>query len=198
MAREQRGALIELQEFLDLMNSGSMIEGGSKASEKMNELAQEALKITMEINGRYHTPEEIQDLMAELMGCAPNRTLKVFPPFYTDCGKNIHLGQHVFFNAGVKLQDQGGIWIGDHALLGHGVTIATLNHALAPEKRADLIPAPVHIGNDVWVGSNATILAGATIGDGAIVAAGAVVTKDVAPLTVVAGVPAKPIRTIEA
>ncbi len=189
---------MELQEFLDILNSGRMVEGGSEAAQMMDELAQEALKITMEINGRYHTPEEIQDLMAELMGCAPNRTLKVFPPFYTDCGKNIHLGQHVFFNAGVKLQDQGGIWIGDNALLGHGVTIATLNHALAPEKRTNLIPAPVHIGKDVWVGSNATILAGVTIGDGAIVAAGAVVTKDVAPLTVVAGIPAKPIRTIEA
>lgn len=53
---------------------------------------------------------------------------------------------------------------------------------------------PFAIGNDVWVGVNVTILRGVTIGDGAIVAAGAVVTKDVAPYTIVGGVPARPIR----
>jgi len=52
---------------------------------------------------------------------------------------------------------------------------------------------PVVIGNDVWIGSNVIIIAGNTIGDGAIIAAGAVVTKDVAPFSIVAGVPAKKI-----
>jgi acetyltransferase-like isoleucine patch superfamily enzyme len=56
--------------------------------------------------------------------------------------------------------------------------------------------APIHIGKNVWIGSNATVLQGVTIGDGAIVAAGAVVTKDVAPMTVVGGIPAKFIKTI--
>lgn len=50
------------------------------------------------------------------------------------------------------------------------------------------------IGNDVWLAANSTICRGVTIGDGAVVAAGAVVTKDVAPYTIVAGVPAKPIK----
>lgn len=53
---------------------------------------------------------------------------------------------------------------------------------------------PVNIGNDVWIGSNAIILQGVTVGDGAIIAAGAVVSKDVAPFTVVGGVPAKKIK----
>lgn len=50
------------------------------------------------------------------------------------------------------------------------------------------------IGNDVWIGANAIILADVEIGDGAIVAAGSVVTRNVAPYTIVAGIPAKPIR----
>lgn len=50
------------------------------------------------------------------------------------------------------------------------------------------------IGNDVWIGYEAIILAGVTIGDGAIIGARAVVTKDVLPYTIVAGVPAKPIK----
>ena len=50
------------------------------------------------------------------------------------------------------------------------------------------------IGNDVWIGYEAVILAGVTIGDGAVIGARAVVTKDVAPYTVVGGVPARPIK----
>lgn len=57
--------------------------------------------------------------------------------------------------------------------------------------------APIKLGKSVWVGSNATILAGVTIGDWAVVAAGAVVTRDVPPLTIVGGVPAKVIRKID-
>ena len=60
-----------------------------------------------------------------------------------------------------------------------------------------MTPAPIVVGNNVWIGSHATILKGVTIGDGAIVAAGAVVTKDVPANTIVGGVPAKPIRKIE-
>lgn len=56
--------------------------------------------------------------------------------------------------------------------------------------------ADVILGKNVWIGSNATILSGVTIGDNAVVAAGAVVTKDVAPNTVVGGVPAKLMKII--
>jgi hypothetical protein len=53
---------------------------------------------------------------------------------------------------------------------------------------------PVTIGHDVWIGHGAIVLPGRSIGTGAVVAAGAVVTKDVAPYTIVAGVPARPVR----
>ena len=104
----------------------------------------------MEINNRYHTPDEINALMSELIGEPVE--LGLFPPFYTDCGKNIHLGRGVFINAGCKFQDQGGIYIGDGALIGHNTVLATLNHGLLPEERHDLIPKPIHIGRNVWIG----------------------------------------------
>ncbi|QHN17479.1 hypothetical protein GII30_11080 [Gordonia amarae] len=75
---------------------------------------------------------------------------------------------------------------------------ATLNHSIPPAERATTEPKPVVIGPRVWVGANSTIVPGVRIGEGAIVAAGSVVTKDVAPNTIVGGVPAKPIREIDA
>ena len=65
-----------------------------------------------------------------------------------------------------------------------------------PEDRGSMTFHPVIIGKNVWIGDHATLLPGVTVGDGAIIAAGAVVTKDVPPRAIVAGVPAKVIRTV--
>ncbi len=67
---------------------------------------------------------------------------------------------------------------------------ATRDHAFFRERR----DARVRIGNDVWIGHAVIVLPGVTVGDGAVLAAGAVVTKDVAPYTIVGGVPARQIR----
>ena len=75
--------------------------------------------------------------------------------------------------------------------------LATLNLGFSPEKRHDLYPAPIHIGENVWIGANVTVVGGVTIGNHAIIAAGAVVTKDVPENAVAAGVPAKAIRYID-
>ena len=185
-----------LDEFLTKMNSGEEIEAGSDYHLFMHGLSQEALRITMEMNNAYHTPEELLALMRELTGQPEFPAFGLFPPFYTDCGKNIHFGQNVFVNSGCRFQDQGGIWIGDNALIGHNAVLATLNHDPDPAKRANLIPSPIRIGKNVWLGANVTVLPGVTIGDGAIIAAGAVVTKDVPENTVAAGIPAKIIREV--
>lgn len=184
------------EEFFELMASGATVVAGSPAHEVMHRLAQEAIRICMELNNAYHTEEEIVALMSELTGREVDKSFRMFPPFNSDCGKNIHLGKRVFINAGCKFQDQGGIYIGDDSLIGHNCMIATLNHAMDPEHRGDMTAAPVRIGSKVWIGANATILPGVTIGDGAVIAAGAVVNRDVAPRTVVGGVPAKFIKQI--
>lgn len=189
---------MELSAFLDAMRAQTEVVANSEAHLKMHELSQQALQITAQINGSYHTPEELRELMQMLTNGGCGDDLSLFPPFYTDCGKNIRIGRGVFINAGCQFQDQGGITIGDDSLIGPKTVIATLNHDMQPEKRANLHPAAVRIGSRVWIGANCTILPGVTIGDGAVVAAGAVVTKDVAPRTVVGGVPARTIRTIEA
>ncbi len=157
----------------------------------MDEMSDEARRITFRLNTAYHAPDEVRALLSELFGYEVPQSLRVFPPFYTDFGKNIVLGEAVFINACCHFQDHGGVTIGDGCQIGHNVVFATLNHGLAPEDRKTTYPAPIVLGKNVWVGSNATILQGVTIGDNAVVAAGAVVTKDVAANTIVGGVPAK-------
>lgn len=183
-------------EFIKIMNDGTEVVANSPLHQVMHCLSQEALRITMELNNSYHTHEEIISLMTELTGRRIDDTFNMFPPFYTDCGKNIVFGKRVFVNSGCRFQDQGGIIIGDDVLVGHNCVIATLNHNPDPDLRGNLIPKPVKIGDKVWIGANVTILPGVTIGEGAILAAGAVVTKDVPPRTIAAGVPAKPIKTL--
>lgn len=184
------------EEFLKILDSGAEIEAGNPVHLKMHELAQEALRITMQINSAYHAPDELNRLLCELTGRDVPKDARLFPPIYCDCGKNLKIGRGVFINASCEFQDQGGITIGDGTLVGPMVMIATINHDPAPEKRADLCPRPVVIGKDVWIGGHASILPGVTIGDGAVVGAGAVVTKDVPPRAVVAGVPARVIKTV--
>ena len=162
-----------------------------------HKLSQEALKITMELNNKYHCEEEIVELFSQLTGKKVDKSFRLFPPFYTDCGKNIKIGKNVFINACCKFQDQGCIEIGNGVLIGHNVTLATLNHDQRPQFRQNIYPKPIKIGDNVWIGSNATILAGVTIGDGAIIGANALVTKNVPPNSVVAGIPAKIIKYVE-
>ena len=186
---------VDLDEFRELMATGNIVE--DEMLKTFNILSQEALKITMEINNKYHTPEEIVEFFSELTGRKVDKSFRLFPPFHTDCGKNIKVGKNVFINACCKFQDQGGIEIGNGVLIGHNVTLATLNHDERPEFRQNIYPKPIKIGDNVWIGSNATILQGVTIGNGAIVGANAVVTHDVPENTIVAGIPAKIIRKVE-
>lgn len=187
---------MSLEEFIEHVRAGKPLDT-EDVYEFMDKMSEEARKITFELNATYHTQDEIRQYFSRLTGKEFNGTLRVFPPFYTDFGKNITIGKNVFINACCHFQDHGGIVLGDDCLVGHNVVFATLNHSLDPEKRASMIPAPIVVGKKVWIGSNSTILQGVTIGDNSIVAAGSVVTKDVPANTIVGGVPAKEIRKIE-
>lgn len=185
---------MELKDFLEHIRTGALIVGGSEQHRFMQNAAQDALRTIAQINTGYRTPDEIRALMSRLTGQAVHESATVFPPFYSEFGKNLTLGDDVFINMGCSFQDTGGITIGDGTLIGHGSTLTTLNHVLDPERRADMHPAPVTIGRHVWLGAGVTVVPGVSIGDGAIIGAGSVVTKDVGADTIVAGVPARLIR----
>lgn len=184
------------EEYNEEIKKNPYVTAGSPLHEVMHRAAQEAMMITAELNGSYHLKAQVRELLEKLWNIELDEIVGMFPPFYTDYGKNTRVGKNVFINAGCKFQDQGGITVKDGALIGHNAVLATINHDSDPAKRGNMIILPITIGKNAWIGANATILAGVSVGDGAIVAAGAVATKDVPDNTVVGGVPAKVIRKI--
>ena len=169
---------------------------GKEKIEKMMENSREVMKLTLELNTKYNSAQEIVELMSKITGKEVDKSFAFFPPFNTDYGENITFGKNVFLNSGCKFQDQGGITIGHNVLIGHNVVLATLDHNTCVSKRAELFVAPIIIEDNVWIGANVTVTSGVTIGKGSIVAAGAVVTKDVPEYSIVGGVPAKVIREL--
>jgi len=126
---------------------------------------------------------------------------------------SVNIGDYVYFNSGGVIRSAHGVTIGSHCLFGPDVVIwDTDNHPLSRAKRhaqAELIPAQlispyeangglIKIGKDVWICMGALILGGVTIGDGAVIAARSVVTRDVPPMTLVAGAPAREMGPVPA
>ncbi len=91
------------------------------------------------------------------------------------------------------------VTIGHNVQIGPNVDIYTVNHPLNPIGRRKYLAKalPVKIGNDVWIGGKATITPGVTIGNNVVIAAGAVVVDDVPDNSLVGGVPAKVIKSLE-
>lgn len=114
--------------------------------------------------------------------------------------RNISIGRGTFINSNTRFGvPSAPVSIGRNVQVGPNVSFETVSHGLvyvAGKGRGDTI-LPIIVEDEVWIGAGAIITGGVTIGKGAVVAAGAVVTKDVAPLTVVGGVPAKFIKSIK-
>ena len=182
---------MDLQEYLARMNSGEPVEGGGEMHRFMREINEVTMRLTCELNAKYHTGEEIREIFSKIIGKPVDKSFRLFPPFYTNCGKNTTVGKGVFINTGCHFQDQGGITLGDGTFLGNNVVLTTMNHDFDPEKRSTTYPAPIVTGKNVWIGSSVTVVPGVHIGDGAIIAAHSVVTKDVGPYQVVGGNPAR-------
>lgn len=92
----------------------------------MDDMSNEARRITFQLNTAYHTPDEVRRLLSGLFGYQVPSSLRVFPPFYTDFGKNITIGEGVFINACCHFQDHGGVTIGDGCQIGHNVVLLHL------------------------------------------------------------------------
>lgn len=134
-----------IEKFQQLIAEGKPLEGTEMIT-FMREQTAQTRKVLMDLNTNYHTDEEIVGLFCKITGSNVDPTFRMFPPFYTDFGKNIHLGKNVFINSCCQFQDQGGIFIGDGCLIGPGTMMATLNHGFQPEDRQNMTHAPIVIG----------------------------------------------------
>lgn len=142
-----KGFRMNFSEFKNAIKKRAYIESASEMH--MHEAAERSRRITAEINGGFHTADELRELFFTLTGQPADKTFALFPPFYADYGQNITVGKNVFINSGCCFQDHGGIEIGDGSLIGQQVVIASLNHDLTPDKRGNMIPSPVKIGKNV-------------------------------------------------
>lgn len=139
------------------------------------------------------TPENIEATKA-LFGENIGAGTIVQPPLKGVCFDMVNIGKGVMIMPDCLMMSRGSITIEDGAMIAANVQLISNNHDLYD--RQILICKPVRICKNAWVGAGATILPGVTVGENAVVAAAAVVTKDVPANTIIAGNPAKVIRTI--
>ena len=139
-----------------------------------------------------------QPQLVNLYGCTIGDGTKIGA--FVEIQRGASIGRHCKISSHTFVCD--GVTIGDGVFVGHGVMFVNdlypraTNAAGGLQTEADWQLVETHIANGVSIGSNATILAGVTVGEGAIIGAGAVVTRNVPPFTIVAGVPAHPLRKV--
>ena len=158
-----------------------------------------AMRLTAQLNTlSFDEAAKVREIFSELTGRSVDDSFTLIPPFYTSYGLDIRVGRRVFINQCCTLYDMGGVTIADLVMIGPNVNIITTGHPLPPsERRAYVEAKPIVIQKNVWIAAGATIIGGVTVGENSVVAAGAVVTKDVPPNSLVAGVPATVIRSLE-
>lgn len=181
--------------ILDRLKSGEIIPHSDAGFAELGHVCKEKRQLIRKMN-RATKDEEIQELWEKITGQKMAENSCVFTPFHTNYGGNIQLGEGVFINHNCSFLDLGGIRIDNEVMIGPNVCLTSEGHPIAPRQRQSMKTAPIHIKKNAWIGANACILAGVTVGQYSIVAAGAVVTKDVPDYVVVAGCPAKVIKSI--
>ena len=123
----------------------------------------------------------------------------VMPPLVVNYGYQVSIGDQSLINTGVTIVDCATVTIGDRVLVAPGVHLITAEHPVeaAPRALAHTRGRPVVLEDDTWIGAGAIVLPGVTVGARSVVAAGAVVTRDVPADVVVAGTPARVLRSID-
>ena len=182
-------------DIFDRLKAGEPIRLDDPEYPKIQEVVDRTIELSAQLNTSTSV-EQIRQRLGEIIDTEIDETTTVFAPFHTNFGRFIRIGKRVFINHACSFLDMGGITIEDDVLIGPRVNLISENHPLDAANRRALISRPILIKRNAWIGAEATILPGVTIGENAVVAAGALVSKDVPANTVVGGIPAKFIKSI--
>ena len=177
------------------LRNGEIILPSDPEAYRMREESFVTKKILVQMNN-ISDPNEIRNLLGQITGSEIDESVVVFTPLHINYGRHTKIGKNVFINFDCVFLDLGGITIEDDVFIAPKVSLLSEAHPTSSEDRHSLIPKAIHIKKNAWIGAGATILPGVTIGENAVIAAGAIVSKDVAPNTIVGGVPAKFIKNI--
>ena len=180
------------------MNKSDWIKTRTPMSRALFERVRVATRLSASLSDySLDEAESIRKAFEELIGKPVGEAFVLIPPFYSDFGLNITVGRSVFIGSQCAFTGHSAINIADEVMIAHKVNLVTAGHPVEPGRRREYITAePITIGTNVWIGAAATVMPGVHIGEGSVVGAGAVVTHDVAPATLVAGVPATVIRDL--
>ena len=176
---------------------GELVDMNDPECDKIIEVIKHTIRLTNKLNNGTHSDDEVRAIFSEIVGYEVDSSTWILPPFYVDYGRNIRVGKNFFMNQCCTFMDRGGITIGDDVFIAPKCNLTTINHDFNPYNRRATFCKPINIGNRVWIGMGVTICPGVNIGDNAIIAAGSVVTKDVPKNTIVAGNPARVIKSLE-
>ena len=183
-------------DILQRLQAGEPLRKDDPAYARFGEVVSRTIRLCVEMNATATDVDQVRIQLSEIIGAEIDASTAIFPPFHTNFGRSIRLGKNVFINHACSFLDIGGITIEDDVQIGPRVNLTSENHPLDPTDRKTVILQPIVIKRNAWIGAGATILPGVTVGENSIVAAGAVVSRDVPPNTVVAGVPAKVVKTL--
>ena len=183
-------------DIFEQLRNGKTVASDNPEAYKLREASFATKKLLIQMNNSSD-PAEIRDLLSQITGSDIDESVAVFTPLYINYGKHTKIGKNVFINFDCVFLDLGGIIIEDNVLIAPKVSLVSEGHPISPTQRQSLVPARIYIKKNAWIGAGATILPGVTIGENAVVASGAVVSKDVPANTIVGGIPAKIIKSIE-
>jgi acetyltransferase-like isoleucine patch superfamily enzyme len=183
------------KDIFERLHSGESISMDDPEYPKILEVVNQTLKLTVDMNNSMDI-HHVRCMLGKIIGSAIDDSTTVFTPFHTNFGRFIKLGNNVFINHLCSFLDLGGIIIEDGVMIGPRVNIISEGHPIESSQRKTLVPGAVLIKKNAWIGAASTILPGVTVGENAVVAAGALVGKDVPANVVVAGIPAKIIKSI--
>ncbi len=187
---------VSTTDIFQRLQAGELLRKDDPEYGRFGEVVARTIRLCVEMNASATDVDQVRTRLSDIVGTEIDPSTVVFPPFYTNFGRFIRLGKNVFINHACSFLDIGGISVDDDVLIGPNVSLVTENHPTDPNDRKTVLLKPIVIKRNAWIGAGATILPGVTIGENSVVAAGAVVSRNVPANTVVAGVPAKVVKSL--